>query len=327
MRRAEALRLLFPAGARLLPVGQRVAGRLRLAPAGARRFDRGFIVAIEHVDAAGKIGDVVGFDAVDEEQDRRAVRVFGMIAEPDRMRRGIAVTCRAVRQKACVVIGPEERAQMFDTLRRGGADHNAVALRAGALQQTRQRALERCRQQVIEADISHYRLYLSTRAPWRPTPEAKRRAPASVSPLSTVLMPRRNSFNTAASQPSPHCSIADNRSLRNAACGRRASSCASSFAAESAAPRSTRRLTSPMRSASSPEMPRPVRIRSIARLWPIRRGSRIVPRSISGTPNRRQYTPKTASRAATRRSHQSASSSPPATAGPSIAAMTGFDNF
>jgi hypothetical protein len=34
-----------------------------------------------------------------------------------------------------------------------------------------------------------------------------------------------------------------------------------------------------------------------------------------------------ASRAATLRSHQSASSSPPATAGPSIAAITGFDNL
>src|SRR5438132_517551 len=39
---------------------------------------------------------------------------------------------------------------------------------------------------------------------------------------------------------------------------------------------------------------------------------------------RRQNTPKTASVAATRRSHQSASSRPPATAYPSTAAMTGF---
>src|SRR2546430_1779925 len=41
-------------------------------------------------------------------------------------------------------------------------------------------------------------------------------------------------------------------------------------------------------------------------------------------PQRRQYTPKTASRAATRKSHQSASSSPPATAWPSTAAITGL---
>jgi hypothetical protein len=53
-----------------------------------------------------------------------------------------------------------------------------------------------------------------------------------------------------------------------------------------------------------------VRIMSIARLWPIRRGRRMVPRSMSGTPKRRQYTPNVASRAATLRSHHSASSSP-----------------
>src|SRR4051794_24642764 len=41
-------------------------------------------------------------------------------------------------------------------------------------------------------------------------------------------------------------------------------------------------------------------------------------------PQRRQKTPKTASVAATRRSHHAASSSPPATAWPSTAAMTGL---
>src|SRR5438552_937659 len=79
-----------------------------------------------------------------------------------------------------------------------------------------------------------------------------------------------------------------------------------------------------MRSASSPATPRPVRIMSIAWLWPMSRGRRTVPRSTSGTPQRRQKTPKTASVAATRRSHQSASSRPPATANPSTAAMTGL---
>lgn len=53
-------------------------------------------------------------------------------------------------------------------------------------------------------------------------------------------------------------------------------------------PDSTSRLASPMRSASSPETPRPVRIRSSAWLCPINRGSRMVPRSINGTPKRRQ---------------------------------------
>ena len=63
----------------------------------------------------------------------------------------------------------------------------------------------------------------------------------------------------------------------------------------------------------------------MARPWPTMRGSRTVPRSHSGTPKRRQNTPKMASSAATRRSHQSASSIPPATAYPSTAAITGLD--
>ena len=73
-------------------------------------------------------------------------------------------------------------------------------------------------------------------------------------------------------------------------------------------------VTSPMASASSASTGRPVRIRSIARLCPISRGSRTVPPSIRGTPQRRQNTPITALSSTTRRSHHSASSRPPATA-------------
>lgn len=95
-------------------------------------------------------------------------------------------------------------------------------------------------------------------------------------------------------------------SLRSAACGRRASSCARRSDPASARPGSTSRLASPIRSASAPDTPRPVRIMSIARLWPISRGSRgsrMVPRS--------------------RRSHHNASSRPSATAWPSTAAGGG----
>src|SRR5205085_11426051 len=98
MRRAEASGLLFPAGGGLLPIGQRVAGSLGAAPTAARRLDRGLVVAVEHVDAAGELGDVRGFDAIDEEQDRRAVRVPGPVAEPDRPSRRVAVAPRAARQ-------------------------------------------------------------------------------------------------------------------------------------------------------------------------------------------------------------------------------------
>src|SRR2546429_605386 len=108
MRRAEASGLLFPAGGGLLPISQRVAGSLGAAPTAARRLDRGLVVAVEHVDAAGELGLVLGFDAIDEEQDRRAVGVLGPVTEPDWLRRRVAVAPGAVRQKARVVIGPAE---------------------------------------------------------------------------------------------------------------------------------------------------------------------------------------------------------------------------
>src|SRR3989442_8061236 len=65
-------------------------------------------------------------------------------------------------------------------------------------------------------------------------------------------------------------------------------------------------------------------MRSCARPSPISRGSRTVPPSSKGTPQRRLKTPRTASSSTIRRSHHSASSSPPATACPAIAAITGF---
>ena len=58
---------------------------------------------------------------------------------------------------------------------------------------------------------------------------------------------------------------------------------------------------------------------------PTIRGSRWVPPSISGTPKRRSVNPSLAVSVATRRSHQSASSSPPARHQPEIAAIVGFE--
>ena len=116
------------------------------------------------------------------------------------------------------------------------------------------------------------------------------------------------------------------RSLRMQTCGNLAMSFANAIAASRAFPFGTRRFANPIRNASSPDTGRPVRTMSSALLWPIRRGSRTVPPSINGTPQRRQKTPNFASWAATRRSHHNDSSSPPATAWPSTAAMVGFDN-
>ena len=61
-------------------------------------------------------------------------------------------------------------------------------------------------------------------------------------------------------------------------------------------PSATTRFARPSASASSAPTARPVRIRSIARLSPMSRGRRTVPPSISGTPKRRQKTPKVAAR-------------------------------
>ena len=54
------------------------------------------------------------------------------------------------------------------------------------------------------------------------------------------------------------------------------------------------------------------------------RGSRCVPPSTSGTPQRRSGKPSADSWVAIRRSHHSASSSPPARHQPEIAAIVGF---
>lgn len=159
--------------------------------------------------------------------------------------------------------------------------------------------------------------------PCRPSPAANRAAPATAS-VASESIPYANSVASASGsgRPAPASSAA--RSLRRQVCGCRAMAAANSSAAARARPGGTNRLTNPIVYASSAGTGRPVRIRSIARLSPISRGSRTVPPSINGTPQRRQNTPSVASDSATRRSHQSASSSPPATAYPEIAAITGL---
>src|SRR5438094_1890857 len=100
MRRPEASGLLFPARLGLLPIGQSVAGGLGLTPALARRLDRHGIVAVEQIGAAGEGAEILGVGAIDQDQHRSLVRVFRLIAEPDRLARRVAVASRAVRQEA-----------------------------------------------------------------------------------------------------------------------------------------------------------------------------------------------------------------------------------
>src|SRR3954465_3377225 len=82
----------------------------------------------------------------------------------------------------------------------------------------------------------------------------------------------------------------------------------------------------PMRSASSAGTLRPVRMISIARPMPTMRGKRTGPPSMSGAPPRGRETPKYAASSITRPSPHSASSNPPATAGPATAAITGLSS-
>ena len=149
-------------------------------------------------------------------------------------------------------------------------------------------------------------------APWRPAPRAKRSRPRRVSPEAMVSRPRANSWAIAASRGSVHCSRALRRSERRQRCGKAAIAAASASASARASPvRDDAVGEAPRRAPRGAPTARPVRIMSSARDAPTRRGRRTVPPSMSGTPQRRQKTPKIASSSATRRSHQSASSRPP----------------
>ena len=102
---------------------------------------------------------------------------------------------------------------------------------------------------------------------------------------------------------------------------RAASSAAQASAASSTSSGATTRLTSPIASASSARTWRPVKMSSLARDDPIRRGRRWVPPPPGMTPSRTSGSPKRASSAQTRKSQASASSSPPPRAYPLTAAM------
>ena len=99
---------------------------------------------------------------------------------------------------------------------------------------------------------------------------------------------------SASGMPKP--SIAARRSASIVSCGKPAIRSASSSARSRCLPGSTTSLTRPIRCASSASTGRPVRISSSARPMPTTRGSRWVPPSISGTPQRRSKRPKVESR-------------------------------
>ena len=121
---------------------------------------------------------------------------------------------------------------------------------------TRAESLERPTTETIE---DH------SKRPPRPAPPTKRRTPSASWGDASVRWPYEISAAIASASDIPHCSRADMRSLRRQSWGNAATRSANSTAASSAAPGSHDTLTNPKSTASSPEMPRPVRIRSMAR--------------------------------------------------------------
>ena len=80
-----------------------LAGAPPAAPGG---LDRTGVVAVEKIGAPWIGPDVLGLDSVDEYQKRGAVGVLATVGEPDRLRGGIPVASRAVRQEGCLLISP-----------------------------------------------------------------------------------------------------------------------------------------------------------------------------------------------------------------------------
>jgi hypothetical protein len=66
-------------------------------PAGPSGLNRTGVVAVEKIRASRKRSEVLGFNSVDNYQERGAVGVLAAVSEPDRLHDGVSVTSRAVR--------------------------------------------------------------------------------------------------------------------------------------------------------------------------------------------------------------------------------------
>ena len=143
--------------------------------------------------------------------------------------------------------------------------------------------------------------------------------------MATEARPSSASSASPSSKLMPMPAIAARRSESIVGCGNAASPSAISSARSRWRSAGTTSFTRPQARASSVSTTRPVRISSRARPMPMILGRRWVPPSMSGTPKRRSVKPSRAEPVAIRRSHQSASSSPPARHQPEIAATVGFE--
>ncbi len=168
--------------------------------------------------------------------------------------------------------------------------------------------------------------------PPRLDPRALRAAPLAggeprraAAPVITEPRPISASSAIPCSNGRPMPSSAALRSESIVVCGNAARPSAISSARSRWRPGGTTSVTRPHSCASAASSTRPVRIISSARPMPTMRGSRCVPPSINGTPKRRSVNPSRALSVAIRRSHHSASSSPPARHQPETAAIVGFE--
>ncbi len=120
-----------------------------------------------------------------------------------------------------------------------------------------------------------------------------RAAPARASRRSGSSPPIPSAFSASSSETS-HWAKAEARSARRQTWGKAAIWAARAWRGGERLARRDHAVGQAQLSASAASTARPVRIMSSARPWPTSRGSRTVPPSISGTPQRRQNTPKIA---------------------------------
>src|SRR5271165_3431472 len=127
------------------------------SPPPPRGLHRSLVVAVEQIGTACKGSEFLGFDTIDEDEHRSAVRVLVEVRQPDRLRCGIAVANRTVRQEGGLLIRPQHGAQMLDALGQSRLDHDSMALCPCPFEQLGQGVLERCRQEMVKADLSQAR--------------------------------------------------------------------------------------------------------------------------------------------------------------------------
>ena len=75
-------------------------------PAGPSGLNRTGVVAVEKIRASCKGSEVLGFNSVDNYQERGAVGVLAAVRKPDRLHGGVSVTSRAVRKEGRLLMRP-----------------------------------------------------------------------------------------------------------------------------------------------------------------------------------------------------------------------------